>query len=74
MPRTLAIGALAIGPILGAIALASALGGCATPRELKRPPRAPIMTRPAEANPLPTYAIPDPKPHAEPQPDQVPPP
>jgi hypothetical protein len=45
--------------VLAAVVLA----GCGTPAELKRPVAAPTMARPAEPNPLPAYAAPDPQPH-----------
>lgn len=43
------------------------LAACAAPRVLKAPPRGPSMVRSDTANPIPAYAIPDPKPHEGPQ-------
>ncbi|HEY2177095.1 MAG TPA: hypothetical protein VGH15_00810 [Caulobacteraceae bacterium] len=49
-------------PLAGAL-VAGILAGCATPAELKRPVAAPSMAAPAQPNPLPAYAQPDPSPH-----------
>jgi hypothetical protein len=47
-----------------ATALAAAfLAGCGTPAELTRPVAAPTMASPAQPNPLPAYAVPDPQQH-----------
>ncbi|MEO7026562.1 MAG: hypothetical protein ABI056_03320 [Caulobacteraceae bacterium] len=49
--------------LLGVIvAYAAALGGCATPKELKRPIGRPTMARPPTSDPLPVYATPEPGP------------
>jgi hypothetical protein len=45
---------------IAALVLVLALAGCAEPQALKAPAHAPTFQRPADANPLPAYATPDP--------------
>ena len=52
--------------------LGAALAGCAQPEVLLAPAHTPAMAKPADANPIPAYAKPDPSPHADPRQDQTP--
>jgi hypothetical protein len=49
--------------MIAALALCVVLCGCTTPKPLKAPLKGPLMDRATTSNPLPAYALPDPKPH-----------
>ncbi|HXU98907.1 MAG TPA: hypothetical protein VG166_00235 [Caulobacteraceae bacterium] len=53
---------MTLRPLAWALA-AGLLAGCGTPAELTRPTAAPVMAPPAQPNPLPPYAVPDPQQH-----------